>query len=134
MEAVGSLAEVAELADSRAPLFVRFSAGPEADAAEASRDYESGCELPGLSVNPLNPEPWFDRPVLHWAARQLVQYAHLGEKDRYAWILAGRVVGRGPDCEPLLADVDPVARIPDDVVRQARVLYEEVFDVGHDGT
>lgn len=134
MKAVGSLDEVAELAKARAPLFVRFSAGPEADAAEASRDYESGCELPGLSVNPLNPEPWFDRPVLHWVARQLVQYAHLGEEGRYAWVLTGREVGRGPDCEPLLADVDAVARIPDDVVREARALYEKVFDAGHDGT
>ncbi|AEG42860.1 DUF6098 family protein [Isoptericola variabilis] len=134
MRTVSSLAEVADLATSRAPLFVRFSAGPEADSSEVSRDHESGCELPGLSVNPLNPEPWFDRPVQHWVARQFVQYAHLGENGRYAWVLAGRVVGRGPDCEPLVADVEPVARIPDEVVREARDLYEDVFDAGQDGT
>ena len=133
MEEVGSLAELAELAQSRAPLYVRISAGPEADANETSVDYESGCELPGLSVNPLNPEPWFHRPGTHWVARQLVQYAHLDEPDRFAWVLAGREAGRGPDCEPLLTDVRPVARVPDDVVREAHRLYEEVFDTGNAG-
>jgi hypothetical protein len=49
-------------------------------------------------------------------------------------VLAGREVGRGPDCEPLLADVEPIARIPDEVVREARQLYEQVFDAGEDGT
>ncbi len=134
MDKVASLDELAALAVARAPLYVRFSAGPDADASEESRDHESGCVLPGLSVNPLNPEPWFDRPPLHWVARQLVQYAHLEEAGRYAWVLTGREVGRGPDCEPLLADVDPVARVPSDVVREARELYERVFDAGDDGT
>jgi hypothetical protein len=134
MDTVTSLEEVAELAAARAPLYVRFSAGPRADADEVSLDHESGCELPGLSVNPLNPEPWFARPVKHWVARQLVQYAHLGDSERYAWVLAGREVGRGPDCEPLLADVEPIARVPDEVVREARSLYEQVFDAGEDGT
>lgn len=131
---VGSLDELAALAVSRAPLYVRFSAGPDADAAETSRDHESGCRLPGLSVNPLRPEPWFDRPVLHWVARQLVQYSHLDEPGRFAWVLAGREVGRGPDCEPLLDDVDPVVRVPAAVVDEARTVYERVFAAGDDGT
>ena len=134
MDDVGSLTELAALADSRAPLYVRFSKGPEADSSQTSLDHESGCELPGLSVNPLKPEPWFDRPTVHWVARQLMQYAHLGESGRYAWVLAGREVGRGPDCEPLLSDVDPVARVPDEVVEEAQQLYDEVFDAGQDGT
>ncbi|ACZ32081.1 hypothetical protein Xcel_3079 [Xylanimonas cellulosilytica DSM 15894] len=134
MEKVGSLDELAALAVTRAPLYVRFSAGPDADAAEASRDHESGCELPGLSVNPLNPEPWFDRPPVQWVARQLVQYAHLDQDGRFAWVLTGRVAGRGPDCEPLLADVEPVAAVSGAVVREARDLYARAFDAGDDGT
>jgi len=130
---VGSLEELAALVSRRAPLYVRFSAGPDADATETSVDHESGCELPGLSVNPLVPEPWFDRPAVHWVARQLVQYAHLDEPDRFAWVLAGDEVGRGPDCEPLVAGVEPVARVPEEVVREAHRLYEDVFDVGDDG-
>jgi hypothetical protein len=131
---VQSLEELAELARSRTPLYVRFSSGPEVDSAGRSRDHESGCELPGLSANPLDPEPWFDRPAEHWVARQVVQYAHLRQDERFAWVLTGEVVGRGPDCEPLIGDVQPVAAIPDHVVRAARDLYEEVFDVSDDGT
>jgi hypothetical protein len=134
MDDVGSLEELAALAENRAPLFVRFSRGPEVDSSEHSRDHESGCELPGLSVNPLNPEPWFDRPSVHWVARQLVQYAHLRGGDSYAWVLTGDVVGRGPDCEPLVAGVEPVARVPDDVVSSGEALYREVFNAGDDGT
>jgi hypothetical protein len=133
MPDVGSLEELAALVRSRSPLFVRFSAGPDADSSETSVDHESGCELPGLSVNPLDPEPWFDRPSVHWVARQLVQYAHLDEPGRFAWVLTGREAGRGPDCEPLVTDVEPVARVPDAVVREAHRLYEEVFDAGDDG-
>jgi hypothetical protein len=131
---VQSLEELAELARSRTPLYVRFSSGPKVDAAGRSMDHESGCELPGLSANPLDPEPWFDRPAEHWVARQVVQYAHLRQDERFAWVLTGEVVGRGPDCEPLIGDVQPVAVIPDHVVRAARDLYEEVFDVSDDGT
>ena len=133
MDDVGSLEELGALARDQAPLYVRFSAGPEADAAERSVDHESGCELPGLSVIPLNPEPWFDRPSVHWVARQLVQYAHLNEPGRFAWLLTGREAGRGPDCEPLVADVEPVARVPESVVQEAHRLYEEVFDAGNSG-
>jgi hypothetical protein len=131
---VGSLDELAALTTARGPLYVRFSAGPDTDASETSRDHESGCLLPGLSVNPLRPEPWFDRPAVHWVARQLVQYAHLDEPDRFAWVLAGREVGRGPDCEPLVADVEPVVRVPSVVVEEARDVYEREFAAGDDGT
>lgn len=49
---------------------------------------------------------------------------------------AGRseLVGRGPDCEPLLGDVEPVARVPSAVVREARALYEREFAAEDDGT
>ena len=58
-----SLAEVAELVAVVNPLYVRFSGGPDKDRSTVSRDHESGCLLPGLSVNPMNPEPWWDRPA-----------------------------------------------------------------------
>lgn len=131
---VDRLAELTELTGLGEPLYVRYSEGPEADASETSVDHESGCELPGLSVNPLDPEPWWTRPVEHWVARQLYQYAHLDQGGRYPWVLAGTVVGRGPDCEPLLAQVRPVARLNDRVIQEAAKLYQRVFDVGQDGT
>jgi hypothetical protein len=129
-----SVAEVAELVGVVAPVYVRFSGGPEADAATQSRDHESGCLLPGLSVNPLTPEPWWDRPVEHWVARQLCQYAHLMTPERFPWLLTGEVSGRGPDCEPLLVDVRPAASVHPAVVEEAGRLYREVFDAGDDGT
>ncbi|MGO1333144.1 DUF6098 family protein, partial [Cellulosimicrobium funkei] len=82
-----SLAEVAGLVEVVRPLYLRFSGGPEQDAESVSRDHESGCLLPGLSVNPLTPEPWWDRPVEHWVARQLCQYAHLMTPERFPWLL-----------------------------------------------
>ncbi|MET4224558.1 DUF6098 family protein [Oerskovia enterophila] len=133
MFSVQTLAELAELVELGEPLYVRYSEGPEADTAETSIDYESGCALPGLSVNPLAPEPWWDRPVEHWVARQLHQYVHLAAGGRYAWVLTGVVVGRGPDCEPLIARVQPVARLADPVIDEAARLYQEAFDVGSDG-
>lgn len=129
------LHSLAELADAvrRAPgLHVRYSAGPEADASRTSIDTESGLELPGLSVNPLDPEGWWSRPLEDWLARQLCQYRHLAEQDgdRYAWVLRGRVAGRGPDCEPLLHDVEPVARLDETLLDEAEARYDERFDAG----
>lgn len=131
MVAVGSLHELAELLGLLGePAYVRFSGGPDVDAVGTSVDKESGCTLPGLSVNPLTPEPWWDRPVEHWLARQLCQYAHLGAGERFGWVLTGSVVGRGPDSEPLVSGVRAVARLADDVLGEAEWLYREVFDPG----
>jgi hypothetical protein len=100
-----------------------------------SCDYESGLELPGLSVNPLDPEPWWTRPSVDWIARQLCQYRHLKEhadETRVAWVCRGRLVGRGPDCEPLLDPVTPVALLAESLLDQAEQHYREQFDVGRD--
>ncbi|MFF2267114.1 DUF6098 family protein [Cellulosimicrobium cellulans] len=129
-----SLADVAELVAVVDPLYVRFSGGPDEDRSTVSRDHESGCLLPGLSVNPMNPEPWWDRPAEHWVARQLCQYAHLMTPERFPWLLTGEVAGRGPDCEPLLVGVVPAASVDPRVVEEAGRLYREVFDPGDDGT
>lgn len=131
MREIGGLAELAALVRTR-PCFVRYSEGPESDAAEASRDLESGLELPGLSVNPLVPEDWWTRPDEDWLARQLCQYRHLAQRhpERFPWVLAGRVVGRGPDCEPLVADVEAIARVSDAALAEAEERYDDRFDRG----
>jgi len=110
--------------------YLRFSAGPDADATESSVDGESGCLLPGLSVNPLRPEPWWTRPAVQWLARQVRQYAHLEDASSYAWVLTGEVVGHGADCEPLVAGMRPVAALDDAVVEEAAAVYRVSFDVG----
>lgn len=127
---LGSLAELAEFVRGRDASYIRYSEGPEHDAAEQSRDTESGLDLPGLSVNPLHPESWWTRPLEDWLARQVRQYAELAEKnpDRYAWVLDGRTVGRGPDCEPLLAEIRPLATLTPELLDEAAERYERVFD------
>lgn len=114
------------------PLYVRYSEGPERDLGTTSVDTESGLELPGLSVNPLDPEPWWTRPTGDWLARQLCQYKHLRDRnpERVAWVLHGRVVGRGPDCEPLLGDAEFVAELTDDLLKEAELRYKDRFEAG----
>jgi hypothetical protein len=115
-------------------VYLRYSRGPEADAQRASRDYESGLELPGLSAVPLSPPAWWSRPVADWLARQVCKYVQLADSDpgRCAWVLTGRKVGLGPDQEPLLADPLPLALLSDAVLEQARRHYHDRFDVGRD--
>lgn len=110
--------------------YVRVSAGLEADAGRPSVDGESGATLPGLSVNRLSPEPWWTRPVRQWVARQICQYGHLTGGDRYPWVLTGREVGRGPDREPLVADVRPVARLAPELIAEADREYRDAFQPG----
>lgn len=122
MRELETLDELVGLVRSRPGLHVRYSAGPESDRDGGSIDTESGLELPGLSVNPLDAEEWWTRPLADWLARQVCQYRHLSEKnpERFAWVLTGRQVGRGPDSEPLLAEVEPVARLSDDLLGRRR--------------
>lgn len=112
-------------------VYVRYSEGPERDD-RPSIDTESELELPGLSVNPLHAEPWWTRPFEDWLARQICQYQQLQEKnpDRFAWVLQGVEVGRGPDCEPLLRDVRPVARLDASVLSEAGERYRARFHAG----
>lgn len=132
MRELETLDELVGLVRSRPGLHVRYSAGPESDRDGGSIDTESGLELPGLSVNPLDAEGWWTRPLADWLARQVCQYRHLSEKnpERFAWVLTGRQVGRGPDSEPLLADVEPVARLSDDLLGEAEERYRSRFDAG----
>lgn len=116
-----SLDELADLVRARTGLFVRWSKGPDSDRGETSRDHASGLDMPGLAVSPLDPPSWWTRPVDEWVARQITAYDHLGadQPDHLAWVLTGRIVERGPDNEPLVADVEPVARIAPRLLRQA---------------
>lgn len=116
--------------------YLRVSSGPDEDAGGTSTDYESGLELPGLSVNPLTPEVWWTRPLREWLARQMCNYVHLAEEapDRHAWVLAGEIVARGPDNEPIIGRFEPIAWIADEVLDEAKELYEQRFDVAEDST
>ncbi|MFC0863250.1 DUF6098 family protein [Sphaerimonospora cavernae] len=133
---VESLDGLARVVADRSGLYLRYSKGPDEDEGRPSIDYESGLRLPGLSVTVLDAETWWTRPLRDWVARQVCKYTHLVEKgsDRRAWILTGRVVGRGPDHEPLVAGVRPVAWLDEAVIEQARRHYETAFDAGRDST
>jgi hypothetical protein len=90
-------------------------------------------DLPGLSVTTIGPEPWWTCPVEDWVARRLCQYAHLGEEEtRFPWLLTGRRVGVGPDHEPVVEMLEPVARVGQTVLDHAEKHYQERFDVGRD--
>lgn len=69
-------------------------------------------------------------------ARRVCSYARLGEADssRYPWLLTGRIIDRGPDHEPLVADAEPIARISRRALAEAAAHYERNFDVGRDST
>lgn len=125
-----SLSEIVELERAVGRLYLRYSRGPDVDATETSRDKESGCLLPGLSVNPVTPEPWWHRAPQEWVARQLCQYAHLWRDGSRGWLLTGAEAGRGPDCEPLLVDVVPLAEISPEALQEAHRVYHEAFDAG----
>ena len=132
LTSLDSLVQLEDLVRRQPGLCVRYSEGPEQDMSRNSIDTESGLELPGLSVNPLAAEAWWTRPLTDWLARQLCQYRHLSEKNpaRFAWVLIGREVGRGPDCEPLLADVQPVGRLSERLLEEAERVYHQQFDAG----
>jgi hypothetical protein len=126
---VRSLDELAELVGDRPHLYLRWSRDPSRDIHEVSRDELTGIELPGLSASPLAVEPWWrDRPVWLWAARRLYDYEHLGRRKPGAkpWLLSGRECGRGPDNEPLVDDVRPVAWVSEEVVREARAAIDRL--------
>jgi Family of unknown function (DUF6098) len=135
MRMVATLDELTRLARRRPSLFVRWSRGPDADAAGTSSDDLTGSRLPGLSASPLAVEPWWgDRPLRLWIARRLHDYSHL-EHDKgpgvRPWVLDGEERGRGPDNEPLVGRVQPVAWIADEVIAEAeRVVADQNIDWG----
>jgi hypothetical protein len=124
---ISSLDEIAALLadwDDERGLYVRWTDDVERDVrTEVSRDELTGIELPGLSANSLQVEPWWDdRPLCTWVARRLYDYRHLPETrgpGTRPWILAGRETGRGPDNEPLIAECTALAEVELDVIEAA---------------
>ncbi|MFC8677764.1 DUF6098 family protein [Streptomyces griseorubiginosus] len=126
---VRTLAELADLAGRYERLYVRWSRGPAVDLARSSStDDLTGLALPGLSANPLDMEEWWQgRPARLWVARRLYDYSHLPHDKGPGvrpWVLQGRERGRGPDNEPLVADVRPMCWIDPVVIDEARDAVE----------
>lgn len=136
MRTIDDLAELTRLVSSGPPLYIRYSTGPEDDAARPSRDYEADVELPGLPAASLAPEPWWPGPPIDWIARRVCMYLDIADKapDRRAWVLRGRVAGAGTDHEPLVTDVVPVAWLSRRLIEEARRRYRERFRPGRDST
>ncbi|MEW2586959.1 DUF6098 family protein [Streptomyces virginiae] len=130
MPQVGSLDELTGLIAGRSGVYVRWSMGPAADLPSvSSRDDLTGIAMPGLSASALDVEPWWgERPLRLWIARRLYDYAHLPEaKDRRVrpWLLLGTETGRGPDNEPLVTEVVPLAWVDQVVIEEATRDIEE---------
>jgi hypothetical protein len=122
LRGIESLHELVRLVASRPGLYVRWARDVD-DDPPASVDGLSGLPLPGLSCNGLDPEAWWDgRPLELWVARRVHQYSPERQDqggEGTAVVIAGHVVGRGPDNEPLVRRSETVAVIDDAVLREA---------------
>lgn len=129
MRTVESLDELTALLERHPDLYIRWSAGPDADADRTSRDSLTGAPLPGLCANPLAVEDWWgDRSLRLWVARRVYDYHHLRHErgpDVRAWVLRGQELGRGPDNEPLVACHEPVAWVADHVVDECERIVTD---------
>lgn len=130
MPTLTRLDDLTALVDRTSVLYLRYSPGPVADAEHPSRDHESGLMMPGLSVNPLTAPKWWTLPPADWVARSVCQYLRELEEGARPWVLTGRQVDVGPDNEPLLVDVEPVAWLSDDLLAEAREHYRTRLDAG----
>jgi hypothetical protein len=124
-----SLDQIAEVIDSDADVYVRWSRGPGHDADGRSCDELTGVDLPGLSANSLAVEDWWgDRSLELWIARRLYDYRHLREQRGPGvkpWLFEGREVARGPDNEPLVICDRPIAWLSEDLVERATSIVDE---------
>jgi hypothetical protein len=130
MHTLQRLDELVELLGLGVPVYLRYSPGPDADAVHPSVDHESGLPMPGHSANPLQPPGWWTRPVADWLARRVCQYLRAHRSDTRPWVLTGEVVDFGPDNEPLLVEVRPIAWLSEELVDEARRRYEGNMDAG----
>lgn len=120
------LDDLTRLVEDMPNLYVRWSRGPEVDLCSTSVDQLTGVQLPGLSANPLTVEPWWgDRPTRVWLARRLYDYRHLGREPGVGpWVLIGEEVARGPDNEPVVRCVRPMAKLGSRLVDEATQVVE----------
>lgn len=130
MFTVHSLRELAELTAQGVAPYLRYSPGPDADAAHPSKDHESGLMMPGVSVNPLPAPRWWTLPLEDWLARRVCQYLRELNEGARPWLLSGRPVDVGPDNEPLVVDVRPVAWVSPELVREAHDRYHSRLNAG----
>ncbi len=130
MHRVERLDELVELLDLGIPLYLRYSPGPEADAAHPSVDHESGLPMPGHSANPLRPPGWWTLPAADWLARAVCQYLRENHEGARPWVLTGHVTDVGPDNEPLLVDVQPIAWLTAGAIAEAHQRYRDRLDAG----
>jgi hypothetical protein len=130
MPTLQRLGELTYLLEHSTTVYLRYSPGPLADAAHPSKDHESGLLMPGVSANPLQPPRWWSRPVEDWVARRVCQYLRELDEGARPWVLTGRVIDFGPDNEPLLVDVEPIAWLSSDLLREAHQHYREQLNAG----
>ncbi|WP_228714217.1 DUF6098 family protein [Prauserella endophytica] len=130
MFTVHTLRELSELVGLGMAPYLRYSPGPESDASHPSTDHESGLLMPGVSVNPLAAPEWWSLPLEDWLARRVCQYLRELREGARPWVLDGKQVDFGPDNEPLLVDLQPVAWISPDLLEEARERYHSRLDAG----
>jgi hypothetical protein len=130
MPTLDRLDELTLLIEHGEAVYLRYSPGPEADATHPSKDHESGLLMSGVSANPLRPPRWWTRPPEDWVARAVCQYIRELDEGARPWVLTGRVVDFGPDNEPLLAEVQPIAWLSDELLAAARRHYREQLAAG----
>lgn len=130
MGTVRTLAHLAELTRRGEAPYLRYSPGPESDAEHSSTDHESGLRMPGLSVNPLAAPGWWTKPLEDWLARRVCRYLRELDEGARPWVLTGRRVDIGPDNEPLVVDVVPVAWIAPELLAEAHERYSTRLNAG----
>ena len=118
-----TLSQVVELCANQPNVYLRFSYTPDDRDAAARRERESGYLLPGVPAWPLCPESWWGAGSRVWVARQLARRGYLARAGAEPWLVTGEVRGRGPDCEPLIANLTPVAHIHTRVLAEADETY-----------
>jgi Family of unknown function (DUF6098) len=130
MPTLERLEELTYLLGHGQTLYLRYSPGPLSDATHPSTDHESGLLMTGLSANSLAPPGWWTPPVEDWLARRICQYLRELEEGARPWVLTGREVDFGPDNEPLLQDIRPIAWLSASLVRRAHQHYHERLAAG----
>jgi hypothetical protein len=130
MPALERLEELSVLACGELRVYLRYSPGPFSDATHPSTDHESGLVMPGLSANPLRPPAWWTLPAVDWVARSVCQYLRELQEGARPWVLTGEVIDHGPDNEPLLIRIQPIAWLSLSLVREAHQRYQARLAAG----
>ncbi|WP_152190664.1 DUF6098 family protein [Georgenia satyanarayanai] len=118
-----TLSDVVRACSAHDDVYLRFSYSPDDSDTSNRRERESGNLLPGVPAWPMCPEPWWGAGSRTWIARQLTRHSHLVHSGIEPWLIAGQVRGRGPDCEPLIAHLRPLALVSHKVLVEADESY-----------